>query len=80
MKGVGREKGHTENDRGSEYTGDFLPKIKIEGVVIDSIVEAAAAAVVKAAKTGKIGDGKVFIAPIDEALRIRTGENGEKAV
>ena len=80
VKGFGRQKGHTEIYRGSEYTVDFLPKIKIEVVVPDSIVEAAAAAVVKAAKTGKIGDGKVFISPIEEALRIRTGENGDKAV
>jgi len=80
VKGFGRQKGHTEIYRGSEYTVDFLPKIKIEVVVVDSIVEGAAAAIVKAAKTGKIGDGKVFISPINEAVRIRTGENGDKAV
>jgi nitrogen regulatory protein P-II 1 len=80
VKGFGRQKGHTEIYRGSEYTVDFLPKIKIEVVVIDSIVESAAAAIVKAAKTGKIGDGKVFISPVLEAVRIRTDETGDKAV
>jgi nitrogen regulatory protein PII len=80
VKGFGRQKGHTEIYRGSEYTVDFLPKIKIEVVVIDSIVESASAAIVKAAKTGKIGDGKVFISPVDEAVRIRTEETGDKAV
>ncbi|MEY2599087.1 MAG: hypothetical protein RLZZ244_3168 [Verrucomicrobiota bacterium] len=80
VKGFGRQKGHTEIYRGSEYTVDFLPKIKVEIVVGDALVEAAVAAVVKAAKTGKIGDGKVFIAPVNEAVRIRTEETGEKAV
>ena len=80
VKGFGRQKGHTEIYRGSEYTVDFLPKIKIEVVVSDGVVDAAVAAVVKAAKTGKIGDGKVFISPVDEAVRIRTEETGEKAV
>ncbi|HEX8310405.1 MAG TPA: P-II family nitrogen regulator [Chthoniobacteraceae bacterium] len=80
VKGFGRQKGHTEIYRGSEYTVDFLPKIKVEVVVIDSLVETAAAAIVKAAKTGKIGDGKVFISPIEEAVRIRTDETGDKAV
>jgi len=80
VKGFGRQKGHTEIYRGSEYTVDFLPKIKIEVVVTDSVAEGAASAIVKAAKTGKIGDGKVFISPISEAVRIRTGENGDKAV
>jgi len=80
VKGFGRQKGHTEIYRGSEYTVDFLPKIKIEVVVTDSVVEGAASAIVKAAKTGKIGDGKVFVSPINEAVRIRTGENGDKAV
>ena len=80
VKGFGRQKGHTEIYRGSEYTVDFLPKIKIEVVVTDSVVDGAAAAIVKAAKTGKIGDGKVFVSPISEAVRIRTGENGDKAV
>jgi len=80
VKGFGRQKGHTEIYRGSEYTVDFLPKIKIEVVLTDDLVEKAVAAVVKAAKTGKIGDGKVFISPVDEAVRIRTEETGEKAV
>jgi nitrogen regulatory protein P-II 1 len=80
VKGFGRQKGHTEIYRGSEYTVDFLPKIKIEVVLADSIVESAAAAVTKAAKTGKIGDGKVFISPIEGAIRIRTDETGEKAI
>jgi nitrogen regulatory protein P-II 1 len=80
VKGFGRQKGHTEIYRGSEYTVDFLPKIKIEVVVVDALVETAAAAIVKAAKTGKIGDGKLFISPIDEAVRIRTDETGDKAV
>jgi nitrogen regulatory protein P-II 1 len=80
VKGFGRQKGHTEIYRGSEYTVDFLPKIKIEVVVTDSVVEGAAHAIVKAAKTGKIGDGKVFVSPISEAVRIRTEETGDKAV
>ena len=80
VKGFGRQKGHTEIYRGSEYTVDFLPKIKIEVVLADSIVENATVAIVKAAKTGKIGDGKVFVYNIDEAIRIRTDETGEKAV
>jgi nitrogen regulatory protein PII len=80
VKGFGRQKGHTEIYRGSEYTVDFLPKIKIEIVLGDGLVEAAIAAIVKAAKTGKIGDGKVFVGPIDEAIRIRTDETGDKAV
>lgn len=80
VKGFGRQKGHTEIYRGSEYTVDFLPKIKIEVVLADSLVENAVAAVVKAAKTGKIGDGKVFVYPIEDAIRIRTEEKGDKAV
>jgi nitrogen regulatory protein P-II 1 len=80
VKGFGRQKGHTEIYRGSEYTVDFLPKIKIEVVLADSIVETATVAIVKAAKTGKIGDGKVFVYNIDEAIRIRTDETGEKAI
>jgi nitrogen regulatory protein PII len=80
VRGYGRQKGHTEIYRGSEYTVDFLPKIKIEIVLADSMVEAAVAAIVKAAKTGKIGDGKVFIGPIEDAIRIRTDEIGEKAL
>jgi nitrogen regulatory protein PII len=80
VKGFGRQKGHTEIYRGSEYTVDFLPKIKIEVVLADSVVENATIAIVKAAKTGKIGDGKVFVHNIDEAIRIRTDETGEKAI
>jgi nitrogen regulatory protein PII len=80
VKGFGRQKGHTEIYRGSEYTVDFLPKIKIETVVGDSQLEAAVAAIIKAAKTGKIGDGKVFIYTVDEAIRIRTEEKGNSAV
>jgi nitrogen regulatory protein PII len=80
VKGFGRQKGHTEIYRGSEYTVDFLPKIKLEIVVADAVADAAVAAIVKAAKTGKIGDGKVFISPVSEAVRIRTEEKGEAAV
>jgi nitrogen regulatory protein PII len=80
VKGFGRQKGHTEIYRGSEYTVDFLPKIKIELVVADGRLDAAVNAIVKAAKTGKIGDGKVFVSKVDEAVRIRTEEKGEQAV
>jgi nitrogen regulatory protein P-II 1 len=80
VKGFGRQKGHTEVYRGSEYTVDFLPKIKIELVLPDGQVAATVAAIVGAAKTGKIGDGKVFVSPVDEAQRIRTGERGDGAV
>jgi nitrogen regulatory protein PII len=80
VKGFGRQKGHTEIYRGSEYSVDFVPKIKIEVVLIDSMVENTISAVVNAAKTGKIGDGKVFVYPIEEAIRIRTEETAEKAV
>jgi nitrogen regulatory protein PII len=80
VKGFGRQKGHTEIYRGSEYTVDFLPKIKLEIVLGDGMVEAAVGAIVKAAKTGKIGDGKVFVSSIENAIRIRTEETGEKAV
>ena len=80
VKGFGRQKGHTEIYRGREYTVDFLPKIKIEVVVTDSLLEGALAAIVKSAKTGKIGDGKVFVSPVEEAIRIRTDETGEKAI
>ena len=80
VKGFGRQKGHTEIYRGSEYTVDFLPKIKIEVVLGDSQVSAAVDAIIKAAKTGKIGDGKVFISSIEDAIRIRTEEKGEQAV
>jgi nitrogen regulatory protein PII len=80
VKGFGRQKGHTEIYRGSEYTVDFLPKIKIEVVLADSMANSAVDAIVKAAKTGKIGDGKVFVSSIDNAVRIRTEETGEQAV
>jgi nitrogen regulatory protein PII len=80
VKGFGRQKGHTEIYRGSEYTVDFLPKIKIELVVSNEKVNPAIAAIVKAAKTGKIGDGKVFVLSVEEAIRIRTEEKGEQAV
>jgi nitrogen regulatory protein P-II 1 len=80
VKGFGRQKGHTEIYRGSEYTVDFLPKIKIETVVADSLKDAAVLAIIKAAKTGKIGDGKVFISTVEEAIRIRTEERGDSAV
>jgi nitrogen regulatory protein PII len=80
VKGFGRQKGHTEIYRGSEYTVDFLPKIKIELVVADARVDEAVNAIVKSAKTGKIGDGKVFVSEVIEAIRIRTEEKGEMAV
>jgi nitrogen regulatory protein PII len=80
VKGFGRQKGHTEIYRGSEYTVDFLPKVKIEIVLPDNQTQAATDAIVKAARTGKIGDGKVFVFPVEEAIRIRTDERGEKAV
>lgn len=80
VKGFGRQKGHTEIYRGSEYTVDFLPKVKIEIVVDDGQAASVAAAIVKSANTGKIGDGKVFISTIEEAIRIRTGETGTSAV
>ena len=80
VKGFGRQKGHTEICRGSEYTVDFLPKIKLEVVVADDAVEGAVKAIPTAAKTGKIGDGKVFVSSIDEAIRIRTDETGDEAL
>ena len=80
VKGFGRQKGHTEIYRGSEYTVDFLPKIKIETVVADNQKDAAVQAIIKAAKTGKIGDGKIFVSFIEEAIRIRTEERGDSAV
>ncbi len=80
VKGFGRQKGHTEIYRGSEYTVDFLPKIKIETVLPESLVESAVEAILKAAKTGKIGDGKVFVSTEDDAWRIRTSEQGDSAV
>jgi nitrogen regulatory protein PII len=80
VKGFGRQKGHTEIYRGSEYTVDFLPKIKIELVLAESQVAAAVKAIIGAAKTGKIGDGKVFVSAVEEVVRIRTDERGEEAV
>jgi nitrogen regulatory protein P-II 1 len=80
VKGFGRQKGHTEIYRGNEYTVDFLPKIKIEIVLADNLIAAATDAIIKAAKTGKIGDGKVFISPVEDAIRIRTEERGDRAV
>ena len=80
VKGFGRQKGHTEVYRGSEYTVDFLPKIKLEVVVGDAQLDDAVKAITEAAKTGKIGDGKVFVLPVEEAVRIRTDEKGEEAV
>ena len=80
VKGFGRQKGHTEIYRGSEYTVDFLPKVKIELVVSDAMVPKAIQAITTAAKTGKIGDGKIFILPIENAVRIRTEETGDSAV
>ena len=80
VKGFGRQKGHTEIYRGSEYTVDFLPKIKIEVVLTDAMVHQATEAIVRAARTGKIGDGKVFVSNIENAIRIRTEESGEAAI
>jgi nitrogen regulatory protein P-II 1 len=80
VKGFGRQKGHTETYRGSEYTVDFLPKIKIDIVVPDEQVEATIKAIVKSAKTGKIGDGKIFVSSIEQAVRIRTEEKGDIAL
>jgi nitrogen regulatory protein PII len=80
IKGFGRQKGHTEIYRGSEYAVDFLPKIKIEIVVADDRVETAIAAIIKSAKTGKIGDGKIFVSAVEQAVRIRTEEKGDVAL
>lgn len=80
VKGFGRQKGHTEIYRGSEYTVDFLPKVKLETVVGDDIVDKVIDAISEAGKTGKIGDGKIFVLPVDEAVRIRTGEKGDEAL
>ena len=80
VKGFGRQKGHTEIYRGSEYTVDFLPKIKLEIVVPDDKSETAVGAITKSAKTGKIGDGKVFVLPVEDVIRIRTDEKGEEAI
>ena len=80
VKGFGRQKGHTEIYRGSEYTVDFLPKIKLEIILAEASVDKAVVAIVKAAKTGKIGDGKIFVLPVSEVIRIRTEDKGEKAI
>lgn len=80
VKGFGRQKGHTELYRGAEYVVDFLPKVKIEVVVSDNLVEGVIEAIVKAARTGKIGDGKIFVTPVEQVVRIRTGETNESAV
>jgi nitrogen regulatory protein P-II 1 len=80
VKGFGRQKGHTELYRGAEYVVDFLPKIKIEVIVADETIERAIEAIIKAARTGKIGDGKIFVMPIEQVVRIRTGESGEDAI
>ena len=80
VKGFGRQKGHTELYRGAEYVVDFLPKIKIELVLTDEMVDAAVEAIIKSAHTGKIGDGKIFVSSIEQVIRIRTGETGEYAV
>ena len=80
VKGFGRQKGHTELYRGAEYVVDFLPKVKIEVVLADDLVEAAVEAIVSAARTDKIGDGKIFVSSVEQAIRIRTGETGDDAV
>lgn len=80
VKGFGRQKGHTELYRGAEYVVDFLPKIRVEVVLADELVDQAIEAVVKAARTGKIGDGKIFVTPVEQAIRIRTGESDDDAL
>ncbi|OIQ80981.1 nitrogen regulatory protein P-II [mine drainage metagenome] len=80
VKGFGRQKGHTELYRGAEYVVDFLPKVKIEVVIREDVVDTAIDAIVKAARTGKIGDGKIFVTAVEQVIRIRTGETGEAAV
>jgi nitrogen regulatory protein P-II 1 len=80
VKGFGRQKGHTELYRGAEYVVDFLPKVKVEAVVAEALVERAIEAITKAARTGKIGDGKIFVRTVEQVIRIRTGEEGEAAV
>jgi nitrogen regulatory protein P-II 1 len=80
VKGFGRQKGHTELYRGAEYVVDFLPKVKIEAVLADETVDQAVEAIIKAAYTGKIGDGKIFVIPVEQVVRIRTGETGETAI
>lgn len=80
VKGFGRQKGHTELYRGAEYVVDFLPKVKIEAAVADGLVDQVIEAIAKAANSGKIGDGKIFVSPIEQAVRIRTGESGDEAL
>ena len=80
VKGFGRQKGHTELYRGAEYTVDFLPKVKVDVILSDAMVEKAIDAIIKAARTGKIGDGKIFVTDVSQVVRIRTGETGEDAV
>ena len=80
VKGFGRQKGHTELYRGAEYVVDFLPKVKVEVVIPDSLVDRAIDAIVKAARTGKIGDGKIFVTTVEQVVRIRTGESGDAAI
>ena len=80
VKGFGRQKGHTELYRGAEYVVDFLPKVKIEVVLTDDMVDAAIEAIISAARTDKIGDGKIFVSPVEQAIRIRTGETGDDAI
>jgi nitrogen regulatory protein P-II 1 len=80
VKGFGRQKGHTELYRGAEYVVDFLPKVKVEVIVADNLVERAIEAIIRAARTGKIGDGKIFVTSVEQVVRIRTGESGEAAV
>jgi nitrogen regulatory protein P-II 1 len=80
VKGFGRQKGHTELYRGAEYVVDFLPKLKVEIVIADTILDSALDAIIKAARTGKIGDGKIFVTSVEQVVRIRTGETGETAV
>jgi len=80
VKGFGRQKGHTELYRGAEYVVDFLPKVKIEVVVTDALLEQSIEAITKVARTGKIGDGKIFVTPVEQVIRIRTGETGDDAI
>lgn len=80
VKGYGRQKGHTELYRGSEYQIDFLPKIKLDVVVADAMVDKVVDTIIKAAKTGQVGDGKIFVSPVEDVIRVRTGESGEEAL
>ncbi|MFZ0106787.1 MAG: P-II family nitrogen regulator [Thiobacillus sp.] len=80
VKGFGRQKGHTELYRGAEYVVDFLPKVKLEVVIADNLLERAVETIIEAARTGKIGDGKIFVSPVEQVVRIRTGESGEAAI